>query len=92
MLYAPRSGIPVLRYRRYEIFPKVAIQPGETGFSCIERQARQRDIIITTNGEGSLVLGKVGSLHAADRLIQGGNIITAFCKLRLQQQVFRIYR
>lgn len=77
MLCAP-FGIPVLDTAGdTEIFPKVAIQPGETVFSCIERQARQRDIIITTNGEGSLVLGKVGSLHAADRLIQGGNIITA---------------
>lgn len=60
-----------------EVFPVVAIQPGETVFSCIERQARQRDIVITTNGEGSLVLGKVGSKSANDKLVQGCNILTA---------------
>ena len=77
MLCAP-FGIPVIDSAGdAEVFPSVAIQPGETVFSCIERQARQRDIIVTTNGEGSLVLGKVGALHAADKLVQSGNIITA---------------
>ncbi|MEA4872178.1 MAG: hypothetical protein VB076_05125 [Synergistaceae bacterium] len=77
MLCAP-FGIPVLDTAGdTEVFPVVAIQPGETVFACIEREARQRDIILTTNGTGSLVLGMVGSLKAADKLIQGGNIITA---------------
>lgn len=77
MLCAP-FGIYVLDYAAdSEVFPVVAVQPGETVFACIERQARQRDIVITTSGEGQLVLGKVGSLRATDKLVQGGNIITA---------------
>ena len=60
-----------------EPIPTVAVQPGETVFSCLERETRKREIAVMTNGEGALVLGKVGRTQAHDRLVQGENIIAA---------------
>lgn len=68
------------------VIPVAAVQPGETVFSCLEREARKKEVMITTNGEGALVLGKVGKSRAADRLEQGKNILSASAEYDYSQR------
>lgn len=42
-------------------FATFAIEPGETAFDCLERAARQRGVLLLSDGKGGLVLGKSGS-------------------------------
>lgn len=60
-----------------EAFPSVAIQPGETVWSCIDRLARQRKVAVTTDGSGNLVFAAIGAGTAHDVLTEGGNILSA---------------
>ena len=60
-----------------EVIPVVAVQPGETVFTCLEREARKKDVTLTNNGTGVLLLGKVGTGRANDRLVQGKNLLSA---------------
>lgn len=60
-----------------EAFPSVAIQPGETVWSCIERLAKQRKVAVTTNGNGDLVFAQIGTGKADDALVEGANIKAA---------------
>lgn len=57
-----------------EKFDSFAIQPGESCWEAIERAARQRFMLVTTNGEGDLVIAGIGDSRAADALIEGANI------------------
>lgn len=57
-------------------FKRFVVQPGETAFSCIERAARQRGVLCTTNGLGDLVLCSRGNETGED-LVEGVNILTA---------------
>lgn len=56
-------------------FKRHAVQPGETVWNCLERAAKQRGILCTTNGRGDLVLAVPGKLQASDRIVQGKNCI-----------------
>lgn len=58
-------------------FPVFAIQPGEGAWEAIERAARQRFMVITTNGLGDLVIADIGTRRAFDSLIEGQNIKAA---------------
>ncbi len=56
-------------------FDRFAVQPGETAFSCIERAAKQRGVLLTTDGDGRLVLSAKGVFKdTGDALIYGQNI------------------
>lgn len=55
-------------------FPVFAIQPGETVWEAIERAARQRFMVVTTNGAGDVVIADIGTARAKDDLIEGKNI------------------
>ena len=56
-------------------FIKFSIQPGEKASACLERAAKLRGIICTTDGNGSLVLTARGSFKPADdQLVEGENI------------------
>ncbi|MCD8139447.1 MAG: hypothetical protein LUE17_06675 [Planctomycetaceae bacterium] len=57
-------------------FEQFTIDPGMTAFACIEKAARQRGVLCTTNGLGDLVLCSRGS-GRADDLIEGVNILSA---------------
>lgn len=62
-------------------FQRAAIQPGETGWEVIERACRQRGLLATGDGRGTLVLTKPGAGgEAAGMLRLGGpdaNILRA---------------
>ncbi len=59
-----------------EPFEKFVVQPGETAFQCIERAAKQRGVLCTTDGAGNLVLGSRGT-KTGDDLVEGVNILAA---------------
>ncbi|MDO4560821.1 MAG: hypothetical protein Q4C86_07700 [bacterium] len=60
-----------------EVFPTVAVQPGETVWNCLERQARQRDVFVITDGLGRIVLCRLPEGRADDMLVLGGNVLRA---------------
>ncbi|WP_282265919.1 phage baseplate assembly protein [Stenotrophomonas sp. PS02298] len=56
-------------------FPSFAIEPGESVFDCLERAARQRGVLLLSDGKGGLVLGMAGSGGTvATPLVEGENI------------------
>lgn len=58
-------------------FPAFAIEPGETVFDCIERAARQRALLLTSDGLGNLVIGQPGSERMGTALKCGENLLSA---------------
>ena len=58
-----------------EPFVRFAVQVGETAFSCLERAARQRGVLLTTDCSGALVITAKNEFEACgDALIEGVNI------------------
>ncbi|HWJ72413.1 MAG TPA: Mu P family protein [Kaistia sp.] len=57
-----------------EPFDRVAIDPGETAMSAIEKLARQRALIITSDGVGGLLLTRSGKTRASGTLTFPGNV------------------
>lgn len=58
-------------------FGNFALQEGETVFEAIERMARMRALLLTTDGRGSLVITRPGTQRVATPLVLGGNILGA---------------
>lgn len=56
-------------------FDKFAIQQGESVFEALERAARKRGFLLTTNGTGVLEIARPGSSRSTTRLEQGQNIM-----------------
>jgi prophage tail gpP-like protein len=58
--------------------PFTTLKPddGETVFEALERAARIRGVLLTTDGTGNLILTRAGSLRAHDPLVLGDNILT----------------
>jgi prophage tail gpP-like protein len=56
-------------------FRRFAVQDGETGYEAIERAARMRGVLLTTDGRGDLVITRAGAKRTATVLRQGDNII-----------------
>lgn len=55
----------------------IAIQVGETVFEFLEKLARKRGVLLTTDGRGSLVITRPGTDRAKTGLVLGTNIISA---------------
>lgn len=68
------------------VFQSFAIQPGETAWEAIERAARQRFMVVTTDGEGNAVIADIGTRRAADALIEGRNIKSASAEYDYSQR------
>lgn len=58
-------------------FPQWQIQEGETAFECIERAARMRGVLITSNASGALVLSRAGTTHTGATIALGKNLLGA---------------
>lgn len=57
-----------------------AISQGETAFACLERLARDRAVLLLSDGRGGLVIARAGSDRAAP-LVLGKNILEAEASL-----------
>lgn len=54
------------------------IKPGETAFESLDRVARARQVLLTDNAEGALVIASPGSAgRASDALVLGENVLSA---------------
>ncbi|WP_017410110.1 phage baseplate assembly protein [Aeromonas hydrophila] len=58
-------------------FPRVAIEQGETCFELLDRLAKQRAVLLTTNEKGQLVLTQASEQDMGTSLILGENILAA---------------
>lgn len=58
-------------------FPSWAIEPGESVFDCLERAARQRGLLLTSDGKGGLVIGQPGATKVGTALRSGDNLLSA---------------
>ncbi|WP_332117238.1 phage baseplate assembly protein [Azorhizobium caulinodans] len=56
-------------------FDRVAIDVGETGMSAIEKLARQRGLLVTSDGVGALVLTRSGQRRGPGDLVFPGNVV-----------------
>jgi len=55
-------------------FTNFSIQPGETVFNALDRAAKLRGLLFTSDGTGALVLTRIGVKRASGALIEGKNI------------------
>ncbi|WP_336947396.1 phage baseplate assembly protein [Asaia sp. HN010] len=55
-------------------FTLVALEPGDTVMDAIEHHARQRGVLVTSNGVGGIVLTQAGTTRASDSLSFPGNV------------------
>ena len=55
-------------------FTNFSIQPGESVFTALDRAAKLRGLLFTTDGSGALVLTRVGEKRARGALVEGKNI------------------
>lgn len=71
------AGFGVLRPEELDIlapFASVRIEQGESVFELLERLARQRGILLTTNAQGALVMTRTGNELISPALRLGVNI------------------
>lgn len=57
------------------VFEKCVVEAGETALSAIEKYARQRAVLVTSDGVGTLVLTRSGQTRAPADLAFPGNIV-----------------
>jgi len=53
----------------------VLLETGETGFEALSRYARARNILVTTNNHGTIILGHPGVDKINDPLVYGKNVL-----------------
>lgn len=56
---------------------RISISPGETGFEVVEKYARQKGFLVTTDGKGTLIITRPGTTRANTAIVQGKNILSA---------------
>ncbi len=76
--FAKPFGIGVLADTEMgESFKEFQVQVGETGFEALARACRLRSVLPISDGKGSIVLARAGSVRAPTALVLGGNILSA---------------
>lgn len=58
-------------------FSSYNIEESETAFECIERAARQKAVLLISDGDGNLVITRAGNKRAPTALVEGENILHA---------------
>lgn len=58
-------------------FAEYQVQEGESVFECLERAARMRGVLLTSDGLGHLVLTRAGSGRMGTALVLGENVLAA---------------
>lgn len=53
------------------------IEPGETVFECLERAARMKAVLLTSDASGNLVITRASENVIGTVLVEGGNILSA---------------
>lgn len=63
-----------------DALPRFALESGETAFEAIERMARLRQLLVTDDAAGRLVLTRAGTGRAEVALEQGANVLAGEAK------------
>lgn len=67
-----------------------ALQTGESVYEAIDRAARDRGLLLTSDGGGGLLLTRAGLRRAADEVVYGGNLLSARATLDFRDR-YRTY-
>lgn len=67
-------------------FAQFALQEGESVFEAIERMARIRGVLLSTDGQGRLVITRTGQVKVATPLVLGQNIMQARGSISLRDR------
>lgn len=59
------------------VLPNSSVNIGETVFELLDKAARLRAVLLYSDGKGSLVLGKPGTVRCPTALVEGGNLVKA---------------
>jgi prophage tail gpP-like protein len=59
------------------VFRTWSIEPGETVFENLDRMARQRSVLVVSDGKGGIVLTTAGMQRVPTALVLGSNILQA---------------
>lgn len=70
-------GIEVMDQAGTAAVPGFKVNPGDTVFETLEQLARAQGVLLTTDGEGRLVLARAGKTRAATVLELGKNVLEA---------------
>lgn len=68
---------PIVRAEIASPFPGVKINDGETAFELLNKQAKLRGCILTSDGDGGILITRAGVARSSGALVQGENILTA---------------
>lgn len=60
-----------------EAFPSVVLEQGETGFELLDRLAKQRGVLLTSDAKGQLIITRASKKRASVALVLGENILAA---------------
>ena len=60
-----------------EAFGSVVLEQGETGFELLERLAKQRGVLLTSDAQGRLVITRASTQRVSVALVLGENILAA---------------
>ncbi|EQB4447044.1 TPA: phage baseplate assembly protein [Pluralibacter gergoviae] len=60
-----------------EAFGSITLEQGETGFELLDRLAKQRGVLVTSDAYGRLVITRASSQRAGVSLVLGENILAA---------------
>lgn len=71
-------------------FDSFQIEMGERAFQTIDRAARQRGMLVTTDGTGRLILTRASTVKGAGRLVQGENILEGELELSWKERFSEI--
>jgi len=72
-------------------FPKVAILPSESVWQCLERLARQRGMLLVSDGQGGIVFMQPNRTHSGAALVEGKNILSARATFDTQERFSDYY-
>ena len=58
------------------VFPSFSLQEGETVFDALDRAARQRGVLLSSDAQGNLVILRAGTVRSPGELVEGRNLLT----------------
>jgi prophage tail gpP-like protein len=74
-----------------EAFERLSVNPHETALAFLEKAARQRAILLVSDGVGGLLLTRGGTRAGPERLVAGGNVQDAGYHASWRQRFSDVY-
>lgn len=83
-------GIPVKVQPGIELVPqpKIAVTPGDSAWSVVERAAKAAGVLVVSDAAGGLLITRAGAGRAAP-IVQGQNLLDCECAFSLEERFHR---